>query len=74
MEKLLRIKPLGQPPKIWKSIEKVTKDGKTIKFTIQEIPEDRYENAIQHMCTYFLVDEPICHCLSKFCHFSFLSA
>lgn len=64
MEKLLRIKPLGQPPKIWKSIEKVTKDGKTIKFTIQEIPEDRYENAIQHMCTYFLVDEPICHCLN----------
>lgn len=63
MKKLPCVKPLGQPPKIWKSIEKVNKDGKTIKFTIQEIPEDRYEDAIQHMCTYFLADEPICQCL-----------
>lgn len=66
MEKLPRIKPPGQPPKIWKSIEKVTKDGKPMKFTIQEIPEDRYEDAVQHMCAYFLADEPTCQCLSKF--------
>ncbi|CAL1682368.1 unnamed protein product [Lasius platythorax] len=64
MEKLPRIKPPGQPPKIWKSIEKVSKDGKTIKFTIQEIPEDRHEDAVQHMCAYFLADEPICQCLN----------
>ncbi|CAL1682376.1 unnamed protein product [Lasius platythorax] len=64
MEKLPRIKPPGQPPKIWKSIEKVNKEGKTIKFTIQEIPEDRHEDAVQHMCTYFLTDEPICQCLN----------
>ncbi|XP_029158801.1 uncharacterized protein LOC114931051 [Nylanderia fulva] len=64
MENLSRIKPLGQPPKIWKSIEKVNKDGTIMKFTIQEIPEDRYEDAFQHMCTYFLADEPICQCLN----------
>lgn len=69
MEKLPPVKPPGQPPKIWKSIEKVTKDGKLMKFTIQEIPKDRYEDAVQHMCTYFLVDEPTCQCLSKFNRF-----
>ena len=63
---MLRVKPLGQPPKIWQVIEKKNKDGKLMKFTIQEIPEDRYEDAIQHMCTYFLADEPTCQCLSKF--------
>jgi len=61
-----RIKPLGQPPKVWKLIEKMDKDGKLIKFTIQEIPEDRYEDTVQHMCTYFLADEPLCNCLGKF--------
>lgn len=72
MEKLPPIKPPGQLPKIWKSIEKVTNDGKSMKFTIQEIPEDRYEDAVQHMCANFLVDEPICECLSKFnCFFFF---
>ncbi|KYN03213.1 PREDICTED: uncharacterized protein LOC108773584 [Cyphomyrmex costatus] len=59
-----RIKPLGQPPKVWKVIEKKAKDGKLMKFTIQEIPEDRYEDAIQHMCTYFLEDEPTCQCIN----------
>lgn len=66
MENIRRIKPLGQPPKVWQLIEKVTKDGKKLKFTIQEIPEDRSEDAIQHMCTYFLADEPTCKCHSKF--------
>ncbi|XP_011056699.1 PREDICTED: uncharacterized protein LOC105147411 [Acromyrmex echinatior] len=61
---MLRVKPLGQPPKVWQVIEKKNKDGKLMKFTIQEIPEDRYEDAIQHMCTYFLVDEPTCKCFN----------
>ncbi|XP_071581380.1 uncharacterized protein [Temnothorax nylanderi] len=59
-----RVKPSGQPPKVWKVIEKTDKDGKPMKFTIQEIPEDRYEDAVQHMCTYFLADEPMCKCLN----------
>ncbi|EZA48171.1 hypothetical protein DMN91_008313 [Ooceraea biroi] len=62
MEKIPRIKPLGQPPKVWEQIEKKTKDGKSLKFTIQEIPEDRHEDALQHMCTYFLAEEPTCKC------------
>jgi len=61
-----RIRPSSQPPKVWQVIEKTDKDGKPMKFTIQEIPEDRYEDAVEHMCTFFLADEPTCQCLSKF--------
>ena len=66
IDKMQRIRSSGQPPKVWKQIEKKDKDGKLMKFTIQEIPEDRYEDAVQHMCTFFLADEPTCQCLSKF--------
>lgn len=66
IDKMQRIRSAGEPPKVWKQIEKVDQNGKTMKFTIQEIPEDRYEDAVQHMCTYFLADEPTCNCLSKF--------
>lgn len=65
IDKMPRIRPSNQPPKVWKLIEKIDKNGKPMKFTIQEIPEDRYEDAVQHMCEYFLADEPTCQCLSK---------
>ncbi|XP_020291915.1 uncharacterized protein LOC109858758 [Pseudomyrmex gracilis] len=64
MSNMKRIKPSGQPPKVWEVLEKIGKDGKRKKFTIQEIPEDRYEEAVQHMGTYFLLDEPVCVCLN----------
>ena len=66
---MVRVKPQGQPPKVWQTLEKIGKDGKSLKFTIQEIPEDRYEEAIQHMCTYFVAEEPTCECWSKFYYF-----
>jgi len=66
IDKIQSIRPSGQPPKVWQVIEKMAKDGKPMKFTIQEIPEDRYEDVIEHMCTYFLADEPICNYLGKF--------
>ncbi|XP_011700256.1 PREDICTED: uncharacterized protein LOC105457337 [Wasmannia auropunctata] len=64
IEKIPRIRSPNQPPRIWKQIEKVNKDGKLTKFTIQEIPEDRYEDVVKHMCTYLIPDEPICQCLN----------
>ncbi|KYN03212.1 PREDICTED: uncharacterized protein LOC108773586 [Cyphomyrmex costatus] len=64
IDEMRRIRPSEQPPKIWQQIEKKNIDGKLVKFTIQEIPEDRYEDAVQHMCTYFLADEPSCRCLN----------
>ncbi|CAL7952322.1 unnamed protein product [Xylocopa violacea] len=54
------IKPPGQT-KVWKVIEiKVPKSATPIKFSIQEVPEDRYEEIVEYMCKYFIVDEPIC--------------
>ncbi|XP_020291892.1 uncharacterized protein LOC109858748 [Pseudomyrmex gracilis] len=64
MSNMERIKLFGQPPKVWEVLEKIGKDGKRKKFTIQEIPEDRYEEAVQHMCTYYLADEPLCACFN----------
>ncbi|XP_012221780.1 uncharacterized protein [Linepithema humile] len=62
IESMACVKQPGQPPKVWQLLEKVGKDGKPLKFTIQEIPEDRYEEAIQHMCKNFVADEPTCEC------------
>lgn len=64
IDKMQRIRPSGQPPKVWRTVEKIDKNGKSMKFTIQEIPEDRYEDAVQHMCDNFLADEVTCNCLN----------
>lgn len=66
------IKTPGQT-KVWRVIESVKKGSQEapIKITIQEIPEDRYEDILEHMCTYFIADEPICKCISKFSHFNY---
>ncbi|EFN85759.1 hypothetical protein EAI_17503 [Harpegnathos saltator] len=64
MKKMTRvIRPLG-PPKIWEVIEKKSKDGRPLKFTIQEIPKDRKEDVVEHMCKYFLEGEPTCACFN----------
>ncbi|XP_034191092.1 arylalkylamine N-acetyltransferase-like 2 [Osmia lignaria lignaria] len=57
------IKPPG-PPKVWRVIETVIKgkENAPIKFSIQEIPEDRYDEVADYMCTYFIPDEPMCKC------------
>ena len=55
-------------PKVWRVIEsrKKTGDGKTVKFSIQEIPEDRHEDVLDHMSKFFIRDEAICKHLSEF--------
>lgn len=71
-EIIFPIKPAG-PPRVWKIIETKRKDtGAPIKFSIQEIPEDRYEDVIDHMCKYFIADEPMSDSLGK-SFFSFSS-
>jgi hypothetical protein len=57
------IKPPG-PPRVWEVLKKTGKDGRPLTFTIQEIPEDRNEEAVEHMCKYFLADEPMCACFN----------
>lgn len=59
------IKPPG-PPKVWDVVELKIKTSETpIKFSIQEIPEDRYPELIELMCSDFIADEPLCKSLSK---------
>lgn len=50
--------------KVWKVVETAIKGrpGPPVKFIIQEVPEERYEEVIDHMCTYFIADEPMCKC------------
>lgn len=67
------IKPPG-PPKVWKVVEIKKKDAVApIRFTIQEIPEDRYEEVAEYMCKYFIPDEPMCKSVGKFFFSPFLS-
>ncbi|XP_076163428.1 arylalkylamine N-acetyltransferase-like 2 [Ptiloglossa arizonensis] len=59
------LKPPGQA-KVWNVVECVKKgrQGPPVKFSIQEIPEDRYEDVLDHMCKYFIAEEPICKFLN----------
>lgn len=57
------LKPPGQNI-IWNNVEATIKgrEGPPVKFSIQEVPEDRYDDVVEHMCTYFIADEPMCKC------------
>ncbi|CAK9797125.1 Arylalkylamine N-acetyltransferase-like 2 [Anthophora plagiata] len=59
--------PIKQPGvvKVWKYVEVTKKnEDKPMRFCIQEIPEDMYEDVVEHMCTYFIADEPMCKCIN----------
>ncbi|XP_046828190.1 uncharacterized protein LOC124428301 [Vespa crabro] len=60
--KLPSIRPPG-PIKIWKTIDvfkTIDGESKPVKIVLQEIPEDRYEDILDYMVTYFVIDEPCC--------------
>ncbi|KAH0549122.1 hypothetical protein KQX54_006275 [Cotesia glomerata] len=47
----------SRPPgdlKVWDSLEITNAAGKKLRFVIQEIPEDRYEEALDHLCDNYL--------------------
>lgn len=48
-------------PNVWEEFEaKESKDSdKLVKYRIQDLPEDRFDDALQHMLDNYLVDEPI---------------
>ncbi|KAL2716590.1 arylalkylamine N-acetyltransferase-like 2 isoform X1 [Vespula squamosa] len=51
------------PIKIWKTVDGFKTVGgvsKPVKIVIQEIPEDRYEDMLDHFTTHFIGDEPCC--------------
>lgn len=59
------IRPPG-PPIIWRIIDAKEKlNNNIIRVSIQDIPQDRYEEALDHMCQYFLADEAMEKCLGE---------
>ncbi|KAF7987934.1 hypothetical protein HCN44_003797 [Aphidius gifuensis] len=54
-------RPSG-PPRVWNNIEITDTNKINRKFVIQEIPEEKYDEAVDHMCTIFLRDETILSC------------
>ncbi|KAJ8687509.1 hypothetical protein QAD02_023303 [Eretmocerus hayati] len=59
-------KPIG-PLNVWKIIEGKERlaDGslKTVRFSLQDIPEIRFEDAVNQMCANFISDEVMCKSL-----------
>ena len=53
------------PINIWKVVQG-SLNGKPVKFSIQEIPEDRYDDVVDHMCTDFINEETFFFKFSKF--------
>ncbi|XP_055586721.1 uncharacterized protein LOC129739333 [Uranotaenia lowii] len=48
-------------PSIWHSFKASDPyDGQPTTYRIQDLPPNRWDDAIDHMCEYFLRDEPIC--------------
>lgn len=67
-DKKIELTPIRTPGpiKIWKVIDgfkKVKDKSIPVKIVLQELPEDRFDDALDHMLTYFIVDEPCCKSL-----------
>ncbi|XP_008212188.1 uncharacterized protein LOC100680143 [Nasonia vitripennis] len=59
-------RPAG-PLNVWRQVvgRELLAGGSTrrIRFSIQDVPEDRYDEAVEHMLEFFLADEATCACL-----------
>ena len=62
--KLLWTRPSNVPfPSVWLRFQaKDTVTDELVEYRVQDLPEDRFEDAITHMTQYYLADEPICEC------------
>lgn len=63
------IRPLDKVayPNVWLEFEaKESKNSdKLVKYRIQDLPEDRFDDAIKHMKEHYLVDEPLSKSTAK---------
>ncbi|XP_052868047.1 uncharacterized protein LOC128274003 [Anopheles cruzii] len=52
-------------PSVWHRFTAQTPDptNQPVTYLVQDVPVDRFEDCIQHMCSYFLRDEPTCRSL-----------
>uniref|UniRef100_A0A182Y8Q0 N-acetyltransferase domain-containing protein n=1 Tax=Anopheles stephensi TaxID=30069 RepID=A0A182Y8Q0_ANOST len=48
-------------PSVWHTFQaKDTESDQLVTYRVQDLPEDRFEEAIAHMMEYFVYDEPTC--------------
>lgn len=48
-------------PRIWlKFMAKDLNSDELVEYRVEDLTEDRYEDAVAHMINYFIRDEPIC--------------
>ena len=48
-------------PSIWHRFQaKDTESDEIVNYVVQDLPEDRFEDAVNHMLKYFVHDEPLC--------------
>lgn len=48
-----------QFPQVWLKFQaKDLNSDELVNYRVQDLPLERYEDAIDHMCTHFIVDEP----------------
>lgn len=47
-------------PNVWCTFEAPDDHGDLVQYRIQDLPEDRFEDGIEHMRANFLLDEPLC--------------
>lgn len=56
------VRPTNIPyPNVWLTFEAPGENGDLVQYRIQDLPEDRFEDGIQHMLTNFMLDEPVSH-------------
>lgn len=49
-----------QYPNVWYRFETKSRDGHTYKIRIQDLTEDRFDEAIDLLTKDYITDEPIC--------------
>lgn len=63
-------------PKIWRTfMARDLNSDQLVEYRIQDLPESRFEDAVNHMISNYLKDEPLTNTLSKvlvlFCNKTF---
>ncbi|XP_058115977.1 uncharacterized protein LOC131284423 [Anopheles ziemanni] len=52
-------------PTVWHRFSGRTPDtNDLVNYVVQDIPENRFDDCIEHMCSYLLRDEPTCRCFA----------
>lgn len=57
-------------PKVWRTFQAHDLNSdQFVEYRIQDLPESRFDDAVEHMKANYLKDEPITHALSNFLSF-----